>query len=103
MSPKSLSARLKTISKSWQFDVLHPQYQLSTFLTSLASHPKLTPEAVKAAEALSDNAAMRKFPLPEKLASPASMPLYYTRLLDGIEKSKQGIGRPWWKVFFNIW
>ena len=34
---------------------------------------------------------------------PASFPHYYTRLAEGVEKSAQGIPRPWWKVFFGIW
>ena len=31
------------------------------------------------------------------------MPLYYTRLVEGVDKSAKGIGRPWWKIFFGIW
>lgn len=44
-----------------------------------------------------------QYPLSEKSLKPASMPLYYTRLVEGYEKSAQGIGRPWWKIFFGIW
>jgi len=60
MQPQSLSVQLKHIAKAWKFDPLHPNYQLETFLTSLASHPKLTPEAVKASQALKDNVAQKK-------------------------------------------
>jgi len=103
MSRHVLGPQLKNLAKAWKYDALHPDYQMDKFLTSLASHPKLTPEAVKAAQALKDNVALRKWPISDKLATPASMPLYYGRLLEGVEKSKQGIGRPWWKIFFNIW
>ena len=44
-----------------------------------------------------------QYPLSEKTLKPASMPMYYQRLNEGYEKSAQGIGRPWWKIFFNIW
>ena len=44
-----------------------------------------------------------QYPLSDKTLKPASMPLYYTRLVDGYEKSAQGIARPWWKIFFGIW
>ena len=60
MVPKTLGAQLKNIAKAWQYDPLHPNYQLSTFLDSLASHPNLTKEAVKAAQALKDDAAKKK-------------------------------------------
>jgi len=98
---------------------------METFLTSLAAHPKLTPSAVRAAQALRDNAAQRKvrssvrifcgtfsgleltvrlqWPVSARLTRPASMPDYYDRLVEGFEKSAQGIGRPWWKIFFGVW
>jgi len=76
---------------------------METFLTSLAAHPKLTPSAVRAAQALRDGAAQKKWPVSAKLTRPASMPEYYVRLVEGFEKSAQGIGRPWWKIFFGVW
>ncbi|KAF8519329.1 hypothetical protein BU17DRAFT_47830 [Hysterangium stoloniferum] len=103
MVPPPLGVQLQKIAKAWKFDPLRPTYQMETFLASLAKHPNLTPEAVKAADALKNNVAAQKWPITEKLSSPASMPLYYSRLLEGVEKSSKGIGRPWWKIFFNIW
>lgn len=44
-----------------------------------------------------------QYPTPETLLRPKSMPMHYDRLLEGYEKSAQGIKRPWYKVFFNIW
>jgi hypothetical protein len=34
---------------------------------------------------------------------PASSPHHYERLREGYEKAIQGIKRPWWKIFFNVW
>lgn len=37
------------------------------------------------------------------MMEPASMPHHYDRLTEAFAKSSQGIGRPWWKRFFNVW
>ncbi|KAF8918331.1 hypothetical protein CPB85DRAFT_77279 [Mucidula mucida] len=72
-------------------------------LGSLAQHPNLTPQAVDAAKALQDNVMMKKYKLSNKMLKPASVPHHYERLMEGMEKSAKGIGRPWWKRFFGIW
>ena len=119
---KQLSRKLSSIAESWVKDPFRPNLQLQTFLKSLAAHPRLTPQAVNAANALRDNQLQKKvspfesilafsvfdlvyyqYPLSKRLLRPASAPLHYERLVEGFEKSAQGIGRPWWKVFFGIW
>lgn len=115
----SLSKTLDKIASLWAIDPFRPHVQCQTFLRSLATHPKLTSEAVEAARALQSNVMMKKvpssrdcssnvdlrsqFPLSEKIRRPASMPFHYDRVVAGMEKSAQGIGRPWWKVLFNVW
>ncbi|EAU87525.1 hypothetical protein CC1G_11197 [Coprinopsis cinerea okayama7 len=100
---KQLAQKLSTIADAWVRDPFRPNIQLSTFLKSLADHPKLTPQAVQAARALQKNEIKKAYPLSDKMLRPASMPQHYERLLEGYKKSQQGIGRPWWKVFFGIW
>ncbi|KAI0060114.1 hypothetical protein BV25DRAFT_1807912 [Artomyces pyxidatus] len=103
MSQSRFAQQLRTIASEWPKDPLRPTLQLKTFLTSLAEHPNLGPRTVAATRALHKNRLAKKFPLPESVLQPASMPLHYARLKEGYEKSLQGIGRPWWKVFFGIW
>lgn len=102
-STTKLTQQLHRTAAHWPGDPFRPHLQLGTFLKALADHPQLTPQAVRAARALHENEFQRKYPLSEKSLKPASMPLYYTRLVEGYEKSAQGIGRPWWKIFFGIW
>lgn len=101
-SQAQLSQRLSTIAGKWVQDPFR-HIQLSAFLESLAKHPRLTPQAVEAASALQNNIIFKKYPLSPKTLEPASVPLHYSRLVEGMEKSAQGIGRPWWKVFFGVW
>lgn len=63
MTPLPLGSQLAKIAKAWKHDPLRPTLQMETFLTSLAAHPKLTPNAVRAAQALSNNVAQKKAPL----------------------------------------
>ncbi|KAF9480616.1 hypothetical protein BDN70DRAFT_877306 [Pholiota conissans] len=100
---KQLSTRLLAMAETWPKDPFRPNLQLGTFLKSLAAHPRLTPQAVEATRALRDNDMYEKYPLSQKMLKPASSPHHYERLVEGWEKSAQGIGRPWWKVFFGIW
>ncbi|KAI0052497.1 hypothetical protein FA95DRAFT_1553493 [Auriscalpium vulgare] len=102
-SGTKLAHQLTRVAADWPADPLRPTLQLKTLLTSLADHPSLTPAAVAAVRALRQNRLARKFPIPEKVLKPASMPLHYTRLRQGYEKSLEGIGRPWWKIFFGVW
>lgn len=37
------------------------------------------------------------------MLKPASSPLHYDRLNEGFLKAAQGVKRPWWKIFFNVW
>ena len=55
-----LSSQLAKVAKAWKYDPIRPAFQMETFLTSLAAHPKLTPNAVRAVQALNDNAAQKK-------------------------------------------
>ncbi|CAA7262611.1 unnamed protein product [Cyclocybe aegerita] len=102
-SSRQLAQKLGAIAQTWTKDPFRPNVQLQTFLKSLAGYSRLTPETVEATRALRDNDMMKKYPLPEKLRHPVSSPQYYDRLLEGYEKSSQGISRPLWKVFFGIW
>lgn len=98
-----LGGRLRSIAATWPVDPFRPNLQLKNFLTSLADHPNLTPEAVRAAHTLQDSQLQKKYPLSDHILKPASMPHHYTRLVEGFEKSAKGIGRPWWKIFFGVW
>lgn len=120
---KKVAQKLSNIAHSWIVDPFRPNLQLKTFLESLAAHPRLTPQAVTAARALQDNRMankvsssisteiffvdqnliLRQYPLSDKMLHPPSMPHHYDRLVEAFEKSAQGVGRPWWKVFFNVW
>jgi hypothetical protein len=68
----SLSRRLATIAKAWPEDPFRPNMQLKPFLKSLAMHPKLTPKAVAATEALKNDILKNK----------VSVPRYTTSLLE---------------------
>ncbi|TFK29082.1 hypothetical protein FA15DRAFT_664390 [Coprinopsis marcescibilis] len=98
-----LAQKLGIIAEAWVRDPFRPNLQLSSFLKSLAQHPRLTPQTVHAARALQNNEVKKSHPLSDKMLHPPSMPHYYERILEGYNKSQQGIGRPWWKVFFGIW
>ncbi|TFK37616.1 hypothetical protein BDQ12DRAFT_699045 [Crucibulum laeve] len=100
---RNMTLKLSTIADTWIKDLFRPNLQLRTFLKSLSAHPKLTPEAVQAARALRDDDMKKQYPLSRKMLKPASIPLHYDRLVEGFEKSAQGIGRPWWKIFFGVW
>ena len=60
MSATKLSQKLSTIAASWPTDPFRPNLQLRNFLQSLSTHPNLKPKAVEAANALKDNAIMKK-------------------------------------------
>ncbi|KAJ7353591.1 hypothetical protein DFH08DRAFT_857191 [Mycena albidolilacea] len=98
-----LAADMARIAGACPIDPLRPHIQLQTFLKSLATHPRLTPAAVRAAQALERNEMQKKYALTEKTLNPPSAPLHYEKLVEGIDKSMQGIKRPWWKVVFGIW
>lgn len=115
-----LSSQLQRISAQWPGDPFRPHLQLKSLLESLSQHPNLTPEAVEASRSLQANEMFKKvsslrlivqaasnhpvqYKLSKRMLQPASMPLHYDRLAEAFEKSAQGIGRPWWKIFFNVW
>ncbi|KAF7326839.1 hypothetical protein MVEN_01675200 [Mycena venus] len=98
-----LAAEMAKIARACPIDPLRPHIQLQTFLNSLATHPRLTPAAVRAAQALERNEMQKKYALTDKILKPASAPLHYEKLVEGIEKGMQGIKRPRWKVFLGIW
>ena len=60
MSAPEISKALKRIASSWPADPVHPNMQLRNFFLSLADHPNLTAEAVKATQALRNNELMYK-------------------------------------------
>lgn len=103
MAARSLSHEMASIAKSWLHDPVRPHLQLSVLLESLSNHSSLAPEAVKAANTLQQNEVYKKYELSEKILRPASVPHHYERVVGGLEKSMQGIGRPWWKVVLGIW
>lgn len=118
-----LARQLSAIAGEWPKDPFRPHLLLPTFLESLSEHPRLTSEAVQAAQALKKDQANKKvgfsrkyslrlpwvhlsldqYTLSSKILKPASKPMHYDRLVEGFQKSAQGIHRPWWKVFFGIW
>lgn len=55
-----LGGRLRSIAATWPVDPFRPNLQLKNFLTSLADHPNLTPEAVRAAHTLQDSQLQKK-------------------------------------------
>ncbi|KAI0632863.1 hypothetical protein C8Q77DRAFT_1059165 [Trametes polyzona] len=99
----TVKQQMQRIAAKWPGDPFRPNIQLKTLLESLAEHPNLTPTAVRAARALQEDQFKTKYALSEKTLRPASFPHYYTRLVEAFDKSAKGIGRPWWKIFFNIW
>lgn len=119
--PSMAASKLRTIAAAWPTDPFRPNMQLKKLLESLSEHPRLTPDAVQSARALLENGVQRRvsisslcavlvvlepclqYPLSKKTLEPASMPKHYERLVQGYERSAQGIRRPWWQVFFGIW
>lgn len=55
-----LAQQLTTIASTWTKDPFRPNMQLQTLLQSLATHPRLTPQAVNAALALQENQVYRQ-------------------------------------------
>jgi hypothetical protein len=121
MAASKYAQQLRTIAAAWPTDPFRPNMQLNQFLASLATHPRLTPDAVRSASVLLENGVQHRvsafesyqrlrfssrvlqYPLSKKTLEPASMPRHYERLVQGYEKSAQGIRRPWWQVVFGIW
>ncbi|KAF9649554.1 hypothetical protein BDM02DRAFT_1806570 [Thelephora ganbajun] len=103
MTTKTIGSRLQKLAVQWPADLFRPHLQLKTFLESLSHHPNLTDDAVVATRSLLQNDLHRKYKLGKHMMQPASMPHHYDRLTEAFVKSSQGIGRPWWKRFFNVW
>lgn len=40
--------------------------------------------------------------MPKTLLHPQHDPHYYTRMREGVQRAAQGIGRSWWKRFFQV-
>ncbi|KAG7531754.1 hypothetical protein FFLO_04123 [Filobasidium floriforme] len=57
--------------------------------------------SLKAMQEINQDTAFRKYPLSARTLSPPTDPLYYTRLVQGVERAGQGKARNWWKVFFQ--
>ena len=60
MSSRKLGQKMALVAHSWLHDPVRPHLQLSTLLEALSKHPKLTPQAVRAAQALQNNQAYKK-------------------------------------------
>lgn len=61
MAPSTkLAPQLHRIAAQWPVDPFRPHLQLKRFLDSLADHPELTPQAVRAARALESNEFQKK-------------------------------------------
>ncbi|BEJ13267.1 hypothetical protein CspHIS471_0304410 [Cutaneotrichosporon sp. HIS471] len=52
--------------------------------------------------AIEANKALDQYPTSYNLLHPAHDPEYYERMLTGVRRSQQGIGRSWWKRFFQV-
>lgn len=61
--------QLQKIAAKWPGDPFRPEVQLKTFLTSLADHPRLSPEIVSAARALQNDEFKHKVSLVLLIAS----------------------------------
>ena len=55
-----LSQQLHRIAAQWPTDPFRPNLQLKTFLDSLAAHPQLTSQAVRASRVLLNNEVQKK-------------------------------------------
>ncbi|KAF9784666.1 hypothetical protein BJ322DRAFT_1065679 [Thelephora terrestris] len=103
MTTKAVGNNLQKLAAQWPVDPFRPHLQLKMFLESLSHHPKLTDQAVIATRSLLQDDLRHKYKLGKRIMQPASMPHHYERLTEAFVKSSQGIGRPWWKRFFNVW
>ncbi|KAN0080081.1 hypothetical protein V8E55_009647 [Tylopilus felleus] len=52
--------KLKAIAAAWPADPFRPNMQLKHLLASLATHPRLTPDAVRSARVLLDNGVQHR-------------------------------------------
>lgn len=66
----NLAQKLSTIAETWVKDPFRPNLQLQTLLHSLATHPRLTPQAVQATRALRDNDMYKQVLLPRTFKGP---------------------------------
>jgi len=96
------SPALQQIARAWPRDALRPTIQFSQVLTSLAISDSVNHRAVAAARALAENRVKTQFSLTEKMTTPASSPVHYTRLVEGVEKSLRGEKRSWIERFFAL-
>lgn len=55
-----LSQQLHRVAAQWPADPFRPNLQLKNFLTALADHPQLTPQAIRASRALLNNEIQKK-------------------------------------------
>jgi hypothetical protein len=43
-----------------------------------------------------------QYPLSSNTLQPAHDPLYFKRMLDGVHRASKGVGRSWWRRFFQV-
>lgn len=78
-APTKLAQKLSTIASTWVKDPFRPNIQLPTLLQSLATHPRLTPQAVQAARALRDNDVYKQVCFSrEPLRCPSNLVMFYS-------------------------
>ncbi|EJD41213.1 hypothetical protein AURDEDRAFT_69079 [Auricularia subglabra TFB-10046 SS5] len=94
---------MRALADSWPGDAFHSNLQLRVFLKALATHPKLTADAVKIMQALKDDKLYHTYRPTKRTLHPPSIPEHYVRLVEGVQKAQQGIGRPWWKRILGLW
>ncbi|KAL1409607.1 hypothetical protein Q8F55_003602 [Vanrija albida] len=58
--------------------------------------------ALAALERLRAGNALREFPVSATTTHPRHDTYYYTRMRDGVHRAQLGIGRSWWKRFFQV-
>lgn len=81
MASGKLAQKMAGIARSWLHDPIRPHLQLSAFLESLASHPNLTPQAVRAAQLLQNSEVYKKVGLLPRMFSSPSLGLSFLFLV----------------------
>ena len=83
MSVCKQAQKLRTTAAAWPTDPFRPNMQLKNFLESLATHPRLTPNAVHSARVLLDNGVQHRvsasLPVPAAVLSRVCSTRYLKR------------------------
>lgn len=57
---RAVSKELSSLAEKWTMDPFRPNLQLSSFLKSLAAHPRLTKQVIEDTRSLQRNEMMKK-------------------------------------------